>query len=394
MSWSSGGGRVALTINGVAYTKWLSMTLTRDLRNITGTFSLSMRDAGRADAAMPGSTFAPVPSPILRRQSCTLALDGELVLDGWIDKMEGKWTDGSLSLSISGRDKTGDLADCSAAPTGPAEWRNATLLQVARQVCAPFGISVAAQTDVGAPFVRLAINPHESALSLLEKAARQRGVLVVSDGVGGLLLTSGGRAAAPGDLIVGGGGLVQSAAFTFDDTHRFSDIYVKGQSEKCAGHRPSGAPPMGHDYVPGTQPNMAGAQAIEAAGILMTGHATDPEVTRFRPSVRMTRTQSGSATQQQQAEWAVRVARGESTGLTYTVLDWRANGELWRPNTTVRVYDRYAGIDDVMLIRSVGFRLGPDGAKPATPTTDIGVVGLTAFDRIDEPQPKRPLKAP
>jgi prophage tail gpP-like protein len=149
---------------------------------------------------------------------------------------------------------------------------------------------------------------------------------------------------------------------------------------------------MGHSYAPGTQPSLAGAQAIEAAGIQMTGHAVDPEVTRWRPSVRMVRTQSGSSTQQQQAEWAVRVARGESTGLRYSVLDWRANGTLWRPNTTVRVLDPYAGIDDTMLIRAVSYRIGPDGPQPQTPITDIDVVGLTAFDRIDEPTPKRPSR--
>ena len=215
-------------------------------------------------------------------------------------------------------------------------------------------------------------------------------MLVVSDGVGGLLLTTGGRTPAPAGLIVGQN--VQKASFSFDDTKRFSDIFVKGQAEKCAGRRGQGPPPLTHAATPGTQPGMAGAQATEAAGILMTGHATDPEVTRWRPSVRMTRTQSGSATAQQQAEWAVRVARGESVSLHYPVLDWRANGVLWRPNTAVRVWDPYAGIDDVMLIRAVTYRIGPDGQSPQTPMTDIEVVGLTAFDRIDEPTPKRPLK--
>ena len=388
MSWSSGGGRVALTVNGSVFTNWLSLSLSRDLRDLTGKFQMTAYDAARAEDAMPGTSFGPMPSPIDRRQSCSIALDGETVLTGWIDSMEGQWNDAGLSLSIAGRDRTGDLADCAAAPNGPAEWRNATLLQVAQQVCAPFGIPVRADTDVGAPFARLALNPHESALSLLEKAARQRGVLLVSDGIGGLLLTTGGRTPAPADLSLGSN--VQSASFSFDDTRRFSDIFVKGQSEKCAGWRGSSAPPMDHDYVPGAQPTIT---SVESHGILITGHATDPEVTRWRPHVRMVRTQSGSASGQQQAEWAVRVSRGESTGLRYTVLDWRANGVLWRPNTTVRVFDPYAGIDDTMLIRAVTYQIGPDGPQPTTPTTQIDVVGLTAFDRIDEPAAKRPLRA-
>jgi prophage tail gpP-like protein len=123
----------------------------------------------------------------------------------------------------------------------------------------------------------------------------------------------------------------------------------------------------------------------------MTGHAVDPEVTRWRPHVSLTRTQSGSASAQQQAEWWARVARGESTHLSYRVLGWRVGPDraLWRPNTEVHVYDPCAGIDDVMLIRAVIYVLGPDGEKPTTPATDIEVVGLTAFDCIDEPSRRR-----
>jgi prophage tail gpP-like protein len=389
-SWASGTGRVVLKVNGQAFSAWTGMTITRDLGDITGKFSLQYYDAGRAVAAMPGVPHAaPVPSPILRRQACTVALDSETVITGWIDGMEGEWTDTSLQTSVTGRDKTGDLADCAAAPTGPAEWRGVTLLQVAQQICAPFGIAVRAETDMGAPFARLALNPHETALSLLEKAARQRAVLVVSDGIGGLLLTTGGRTRAPADIRVGAN--AQRVKFHFDDARRFSDYYVKGQTERAAGARAGKGPPLGHDAVPVPtfSPLPASAKAVEAGGIQMTGHAVDKEVTRWRPSVVMTRTQSGASTCQQQAEWKARVARGLSTGLTYTVLDWRAGAghALWKPNTVARVFDPWAGIDDDMLIRGVCYRITDKGIL-----TDLSIVGVTAFDRIDEAATKKPLR--
>ena len=96
---------------------------------------------------------------------------------------------------------------------------------------------------------------------------------------------------------------------------------------------------------------------------------------------------------QTQAEWWVRVLRGESTWLAYTVLDWRGpNGSLWRPNQKVRVRDPYAGIDGDMLIRKVTYRLR-DGDDGGGAVTEIEVVGLTAFDRINQAQPRRPLRA-
>ena len=390
-SWASAAGRIVLTINGQTFSNWTSLTLSRDIGDITGKFSLSYFDAARAAAGMPGvAAPANLPAPILRRQACTIALDGQTVLVGWIDKMGGKWDATKLDFTLSGRDKTGDLADCAAAPTGPAEWRGVTLLQVAQLVCAPFGIKVRADTDVGAPFTRLALNPHESALSLLEKAARQRAVLLVSDGVGGLVLTTGGRTRAPADIRIGGN--VQAAGYEFNDEKRFSDVYVKGQSEKAAGERGNSGPPLGHDTFPTAVPGVppAGASATEAAGIIMTGHAVDKEVTRYRPAVVMTRTQSGQSTCQQQAEWKVRTERGLSTGLSYPVLDWRAGPakSLWLPNTVARVTDPWAGIDDDMLLRGVAYRI-----KEKEVLTDLRVVGITAFDRIDEAVSKKPLKS-
>lgn len=388
-TWGSGAGRVALKVNGTALTNWRRLTLTRDVADITGTFRLEYFDAARAAAGMPAApSMSPLSPAVSRRQSCAVVLDGETVLTGWIDEMGGRWTGTEIDFYIAGRDKTGDLASCAAAPNGPAEWRGVTLLQVAQQICAPFGIKVRAETDVGAPFARLANAAHESALSVLEKAARQRGVLVVSDGVGGLLLTTGGRSRAPADIRVGGN--VHRAGYEFNDTNRYSDYYVKGQSEKAAGARAAAPAPLGHDYVP-VLPVVppAGAGAIEASGILMTGHAVDREVTRYRPVVIMTRTQSGMNTVQQQAEWRARVDRGQSTGLTYTVMDWRAgprNG-LWLPNTVARVTDPWAGVDDDMLIRGVCYRMDEHDL-----VTDLHIAGLTAFDRVDEATPKRPLK--
>lgn len=392
MSAPFASSRVTLTVGGVAYSGWKTVSIARDLRDISGKFSLANFDAGRAAAAFPGSVRGAVPSPVLRRQACTLAIDGETVLDGWIDQISGDTGAKELGTSFAGRDRTGDLADCAGVPNGPAEWHGATILQIAQQLCAPFGIRVAAQAPVGAPFRRLAVAAHESVLATIEKAARQRGLLVLSDGVGGLLLTDGGRTAAPADLRCPGN--ARRTRFRFDDTKRFSDIYVKGQSEKAAGTRGPGGPPIGHDYAPGPIATPPNAQAAESAGILMTGHAVDPDVTRYRPTVRMVRTQSGGASVQQQAEWAVRVARGESTELTYTVLDWRAGAAnaLWRPNTVVRVTDPFAGIDDRMLIRAVKYRVGPDGEHPDTPVTEIDVVGLTAFDQAPKAASKVPLK--
>jgi prophage tail gpP-like protein len=89
---------------------------------------------------------------------------------------------------------------------------------------------------------------------------------------------------------------------------------------------------------------------------------------------------------QEQAEWALRVARGQSDLLRYVVLDWRdgpSNG-LWMPNQVTAVFDPYAGFDKDMLIAGVEYVFGPEGMF-----TMLRIVGVTAYDRINEPQRRR-----
>jgi prophage tail gpP-like protein len=294
-------------------------------------------------------------------------------------------------MSIAGRDKTGDLVECSALPKGPAEYRGVDMLHVAQAECAPFGITVRADVDIGAPFDRLSRHPHETVLAFLEKAARQRAILLVSDGIGGLLLTRGGSSRAPDDLVVGGN--VQEAQWEDDWDRRFSDYYVKGQTDQ---HRQrAGKPvaldstvePLTGDPEPATEPGPA--SVTESTSILMTGHAIDPEITRYRPTVRLTRSQSGMSTTQEQAEWMLRVARGQAERLRYTVLDWRAgaNKVLWRPNQVAYVYDPFAERAKDMLIAGVTYLFDADGAR-----TELRVVGITAYDRINEADRKRGSK--
>ncbi len=383
-AWSLSQLSIKLADAGVEWTRWTHASVSRDLQNISGGFELEYIDDGRIAQSLPDLLMPPPFFQIVRAgMACIISIDGETVLDGYIDDVNISWEASSLRASITGRDKTGDLVDCAALPDGPSEFRKVDLLTVARTVCAPYGITASADVDIGETFERLALAPHETAMAFLEKGARQRSVLLVSDGIGGLLLTRGGttRGAAPltrpGNIA--GGGL-RSTWRT-----RFSDYYVKGQTDTRRATA-GGAPALSSLVVPpssGYEPNYA-VQTTARSTTLMTGHARDPEITRYRPTVRLTRSQSGMSTTQEQAEWALRVARGQADVLTYTVLEWRGNGELWRPNTRVQVTDPYADLDKEMLIAGVHFTYGEDGQK-----TQLRLVGVTAYDRINEAQRRR-----
>lgn len=372
--------RVALKIAGFQFRRSTEVTIERDLQNIAGRFNVTCIDQQRIAQSLPAQPGQGLPFPVklLAGQACELAIDGEAVLVGYIGRPGGKWSGSELAFRFCGRDKVGDLVDCAGLPNGPSEFRNVDLLSIATKICTPFGITVRKDVDIGAPFRVLALYPHETGLSILEKGARQRSVLLVSDGVGGLLLTRGGSSRGPAPLRIGE--LIQESNWEHDHDHRFSDYFVKGQT---APNRAGSSAPLTSTVTPtGAAPaaTPGAATAKEKANVAMLGHAIDPEITRWRPTVKMIRTQSGMSSVQEQAEWALRVARGQADRIEYTVLDWRApNGQLWRPNQVVPVWDPYAGIDGDMLIAGVTYRFNErDGAR-----TSLRLVGVTAYDRVN-----------
>jgi prophage tail gpP-like protein len=377
-----------LTVGGHVFNRWSSARITRDLRDIAGGFEVQYLDTGRAAAALNPNLDPLPPFQIIKgNMPCTVALDGIVRLTGAIDVVDVQRKAGSLVAKFTGRDATRNLIDCCASPPGTqpngvTEWRNLDMLEIAKRICAPFGISVRADVDIGAAFPIFAINPDEKAMISLQKAARQRALLVVSDGIGGVILTRGGVTRAPAPLRCPGN--VQDSSYTSDWTGRFSDYYVEGQTSRDLQRMNLDAL-MTQDTDPTTAPAPdAGTDATddETTSTVMIGHAIDTQVTGYRPTTTLVYTQSGSSSVQDQAAWALRVARGMGESLNYTVLDWRAGdgNDPWLTNQVVRVTDPYADIDGDMLISGTEQNISAAGVM-----TTLKIAGRTAFDRIDEP---------
>lgn len=377
--------RITLSVNGQVLSRWTSAQAARNLRDIAGSFQFEYRDSGREALAFdPDLDPFPRFPVVLAGQAAQVHIDGTLVLDGWIDTVEANWDAQQLSCTLIGRDKTGDLVDCAASPTGPVEWRNVTALQIAQIFCAPFGIRAYADVPIADGLSIFAIDPDETALTALEKIARQTALLVVSDGVGGLLLTRGGKTRGPDALRRPGN--ILSGGRKSDWSQRFRTYYCKGQTNRSVIRKQKEAPmteavdPRDGNTFP-VELSTTATQTEEVAST-MVGTAIDPQVTRYRPTVRQVKTQSGASTVQEQAEWQLRIEKGLAETLNYKVLDWRAGPDnaLWLPNQLVNVNDAFAQVSEDMLISGITYKFDQNGEY-----TELELAGRTAFDRIDEP---------
>lgn len=377
--------RITVMIGGMPFREIVKMHVDADLKKIAHSFHLEIRDAARALATLPWTCPLPGRGPMVCGERTTILIDGEIRLVGWVDSVEPSLQEGKHThVTLVGRDVTGDLVDCAAAPKGPTEYKNVTILELAQKICKPFDIDVRAEVDVGKPFDKVCIDAGETAMSAIEKYARKRALLVTSDGVGALVLTRSGRTRAAGPVVVPGN--ASRAKGKLDWSQRFSDYYVKGQTHSANGARPK-QPKLDADTRPlegdNNQQNDSSSGTtggedeggMEGRGVSIQGLAHDDEITRYRPTVLMCRTESSQVDAETYAKWAMKTRKAKSTKLDYQLEDFRINGALWKLNQLTEVNDSYENVFGDMLISSLEQSYDDKGDH-----TRLRLVGPEAYD--------------
>jgi len=304
---------VQLKIGSRAYSGWKTVSVTRGIEQIAGSFEL-----GVSELTPDGSAAR----DIVPDKRASLSLDGELVITGWIDEIEISHAAHEHTITVRGRDVTGDLVDC-AAVHKVGQWKGQTMLQIAQDLCDPFGIKVTSDTDVGKPFETWSIEPSESVFENLDRMARHRAVLLVSDGRGGLKLTRAGTQRISTALELGENILAGTMTLSF--LNRARDYIVKGQRQ--------------------SDDDSFGDEVTEKKG---TAH--DSNIKRYRPRIELIEDNGDADVLRRRAEWRRNVEAARSARAVITVQGWRHAKGLWQPNTLVTVNDHRLRIEKRTLL--------------------------------------------
>jgi len=338
---------LALIIDGLIYRGFTQIAVTRSIETLSGGFELTVTDRAPAD----------IGKPIRLGQRARIAIDGEIVIDGFVDRIGPSHDANSHTISIAGRDAAGDLVD-SAAVHKTGEWTDQPVVTIVRDICAPFAIAVAIDIDAAKPLAKFRIEEGETAYEAIARACRLRAVLPVSDAKGGLLLTRASTVATSTRLVRGDNILAASAEYSQRD--RYSTYVVKAQQGGISLLAPR-----------------------DASTVL--GQATDSGVTRYRPHIMIAEGPMDPAEASTRAAFEARTRAGRARRLSITVQGWRErpDGPLWRPNRIVNVSDNWLGIDaEDLLIAGVSYRFGSGGE-----TAVLTCMPPDAFDLI-EAKPK------
>lgn len=328
---------VNLIINDTIYTGWLSVSVNISIENLSGTFQLTLTDR-----------WAGLDNPVVIKgtDSCVLTINNQVVITGYIDRIYRAIDGKSHTITISGRDKSADLIDCSIV-NGTGQYKMLSLVQIANRICEPFGINVTSNVATGAIFKTFNVEQGSSAYEALQKLCQARACLAVSNGLGDIVITQAGTndTATP---LVEGINILQASAEN-DYSYRFSQYIVKGQSQ--------GNIDLDVDSI-------TGSQAV----------VNDDEILRYRPLVIVADGQADSKNCETRALWEKFTRKGRSRRFQVKTAGWiqPISGQIWALNQLITLQAPSLSVFDKLLVVGITFDLSDAG--------EIATLELTSPD--------------
>lgn len=296
---------VELRTAGKIFAGWTTININRSIESLSGYFDLGVNVQPDTDLSSlsPGQPF-------------TLTINGQTVITGYLDGRRRNMTADSMSISITGRDKTADLIDCAAVYKG-RQWKNRTLEQIARDLCAPYKVAVRwelTDSESAAPFPSFTLDYSETVYESLGRASRARGVLMTSNAAGDLVFTRADDSQT--DRLTLGENLLE-LEYDEDDRDRFSDYMV-----------------VGHGRASGKAGNDQNARSIAS----QKGEVKDTDITRYRPTIILADSKIDAKGAGGRAMREMRRRLAKSRTFEAKIDGWlRRDGSLWMPNLLVDI---------------------------------------------------------
>jgi prophage tail gpP-like protein len=318
---------VVLKVNGFNYSGWLSIEIKKSVRALSGMFSLKVTDSW----SIKKKGWIIVPGDY-----CELFIGSELMISGHIDDLEYAINPSSREITVTGRDKTGDLVDCSI-DSKHSDFKNITLNALLQRLCSPFGIKVINETSINPQIESFGYNQGSSVYDAIDELSKKYGFVACSTPDGNLSIPRIGEIFAL-DYIEEGVNLFDGSV-KFDHKDRFSRYVLKGQ------------------VVPSD--NFFGEAANAAAGV-----TTDPEVKRYRPKVINSSGSSTGSNLLKRSEWEMNLRSSKSTAGSVSLKGWRQrSGSLWKENTMINYKSNYLGLETQLLIGDITYSLDDKGRR-------------------------------
>lgn len=328
---------VELYINDAKFVFWDNVSITRNVDTVdAASFSAPF------DHTAPGfkDNFKP-----FAYNEVLICVNGAPLFTGTMLSADPNVTEDSRTIDVTCYAKCGVLQDCTMPPESmPLEYNNLNLREIAEAMAKPFGLLVDFRGDPGAKFGRVACEPDAKVFDFLTDLAKQRGYVISSNENGDLVFWKTVTSTAVAVLTQGESPL-KSVSPDFRPQEFYSDLTGLAPVEvgKPAAKKTVKSKAKKGPKAP-KQPKVKPPKPAKKYKKFSTEADTDA----YRPYVFKVNDVDGVDVETATTATLSRML-GNMAVYTVEVATWRdSNGNLWSPNTTLRlrapdamIYDYY-----------------------------------------------------
>lgn len=349
---------INLEVNGVEYTNFTMATVTLSLDALANEFSFQ--------AVLPAGEQL----PLRGGDKCSVLVDGELVLTGFIENITGRYTATDHTIFVTGRDRTADLIDSSIDVIDDIR-APATLKEIIEKVVQHIGSDLKVLDDAEPEKFNKSEDivipqPGDNAFDFVEGYAQKRQVLLTSNADGDIVITN--SKSTPSDTTLqndlrSANNNILTADWSYMTANLFNKYIQKGQLD-----------PVALDF--------GGSKSADGI-VSQKGEAIDDSVREGRQKVMVPDRGFSGEQLQKRAEWSKKIRGARSVAYQCTVQGFQNTAEKrWNVNTLVSVIDEFADISRDLLLNSVRFLYNEDGS-----TSLLAFVEANAYELVaDEPK--------
>ena len=347
-----------LEVNGTQYSGFLEARAILRLDSLANSFSFQ---ATSEDG---------LPMPFLGGEKCSVNIEGETILTGFIEIMDVSGNSKAHDIVIQGRDKTADLLDSMVGSLSDIR-PPISLKSIIEKVLEHIDSDVDVIDEVSPAIFETAEDlaapdPGQEAFKFIESLARKRQVLLTSNGDGDIVIAQSSGIETEAVLqnhIESDANNVLTYAVSYDSTGRYNKYHVLSQLNPL--------------------PLVEAGTTSHSAIVDQSASVTDPEIRAGRKHVVVAEAMSSKNKGRDRAAWESNIRIARSKVYSATVHGNKgSDDELWRVNRLVKVEDQFCSINTMMLINSIEFSLSSDGGRQ----TSLSLVNKNAYTlELSEP---------
>ncbi len=283
---------------------WMDVAITLRAEAFPNDWTLSATSSSPVD----GRELAVVEGAAAR-----VLIDDDVVITGYVDRVRRVSDRADHRVTLMGRGKTQDLVDCSAEWEAGGQILSANALDIATKLAEPYGIDVdlAEGASAGDNVPQFNLTYGETGAEIIQRVARNAGLLAYEGPDGHLLLAKAGTTKASSGIVYGQN--VEAYDVTRSTDQRMSEIVCALAGQDLWSDVGEG----GFFFHTERDPNVSRHRRLY---LVLEQSALGPDFTVMK------------------ARWEMARRAGRALAVEVTVDSWRDSaGRLWLPNTLVPV---------------------------------------------------------